>query len=111
MVGLFNEWDDIYIMRFGEKLMWSNANIRWDANSYLWNDVRELLQQLSAKQDVTSSLKKLKKSDKKKLIRLIMHLNGVEVYDEKKEIQNIQLHVEDVKLIIKEVEKNVQIIY
>ena len=40
-----------------------------------------------------------------------MHLNGVEVYDEKKEIQNIQLHVEDVKLIIKEVEKNVQIIY
>ena len=35
----------------------------------------------------------------------------IKVYDEKKEIQNIELHIDDIKLIAEELKKNVQIIY
>ena len=102
-------------MRFGSKLKWSNAAILWNSNSYLWDDVREILKELgSAKghpERLPEHLEKLDDKKKKKLIRLIMYLNDVEVYDEKKEVSNIKVYVEDVKLMIEEVKRNVQIIH
>jgi|TARA_R110001599_G_scaffold67850_4_gene191329 hypothetical protein len=101
-------------MRFGSKISWDKAAILWNSNSYLWNDVREILEELGAKgfpDRLPEELEKLDDKKKKKLIRLIMYLNDVEVYDEKKEVSNIKAYVEDVKLIVEEVKKNVQIIH
>ena len=40
-----------------------------------------------------------------------MWYKGIEVYDEKKEIENIELHINDIKLMAEEIKKNVQIIH
>ena len=101
-------------MRFGSKITWDKAAILWNSNSYLWNDVREILEELGSKghpEKLPEYLEKLDDKKKKKLIRLIMYMNDVEVYDEKKEISNIKVYVEDVKLMIEEVKRNVQIIH
>jgi len=105
-------------MRFGDKITWDNANIIWDENSYLWHDVREIIEDvvldlstINASSSKRRKLDKLKQADKAKLIRLIMHINDIQVYDESKEISNIHVYVEDVKLIIEEIKKNVQIIH
>ena len=100
-------------MRFGSKITWDKAAILWNDNSYEWHDVREILQDLAKGHPyrLPEELDKLDDKKKKKLVRLIMYLNDVEVYDESKEIKNIKAYVEDVKILVEEVKKNVQIIH
>lgn len=98
-------------MRFGSKISWDKAAILWDSNSYEWHDVREILEELAKAKYIPEELEKLDDKKKKKLIRLIMYLNDVEVYNESKEVKNIKAYAEDVKLIVEEVKRNVQIIH
>ena len=56
------------------------------------------------------ALKTLPEDKKKKLVRLIMKRNGVKVYDEYKEVKNIQTKVKDVAILIKEVKAKVELI-
>ena len=60
--------------------------------------------------DSEQALEKLPEDKKKKLVRLIMKRKGIKVYDEYKEIKNIQAKVEDVNIIIKEVKAKVELI-
>ena len=46
---------------------------------------------------------KFDKDTKKRLIRLICRVKGEKVYDEKKEVGDIQIKLEDADLVIKEV--------
>ena len=92
-----------------EYIAWDKAGFLWNRspfpseNSYLWNLVYET--------NTGKKLKKLSKEDKKKVIRLIMKWKDIKVYDERKEIKNIELHIDNIKLIAEELKKNVQIIY
>jgi len=100
-------------MRFGSKLTWDKAAIFWNNNPYEWQDVREILQELGKGHPdrLPEELDKLDDKKKKKLIRLVMYLNDVEVYDEKKEVKDIKAYAEDIKLMVEEVKRNVQIIH
>ena len=91
-------------------IKWNEADIKWNDNSHLWNLVQEIIAEVEA------GGKNWKKRDKdkekrKKVIRLLMWYKGIEVYDEKKEIENIELHINDIKLMAEEIKKNVQIIH
>mgnify|MGYP003141410141 FL=1 len=91
-------------------IKWNEANIKWNDNPHLWNLVQEIIAEVEA------GGKNWKKRDKdkekrKKVIRLLMWYKGIEVYDEKKEIENIALHIDDIKLMAEEIKKNVQIIH
>ena len=91
-------------------IKWNEANIKWNDNPHLWNLVQEIIAEVEA------GGKNWKKRDKdkekrKKVIRLLMWYKGIEVYDEKKEIENIELHINDIKLMAEEIKKNVQIIH
>ena len=91
-------------------IQWNNANFLWNDNPHLWNLVDEVID------EIESGGRNWRKKDKDKkkrrqIIRLLMWRKGIEVYDEKKEIKNIELHIDDIKLIAEELKKNVQIIH
>ena len=92
-----------------ENIKWNEANFYWDSNIHYWSTVINVIEHKGGRN-------KWKKYDKDKtkrreVIRLLMWRKGIKVYDEEKEIENIELHIEDIKLIAEELKKNVQIIH
>ena len=85
---------------------WHKAGFLCNINPHIWNLVKEIAAASGGKK-----LKNLSREDKKKVIRLIMKWKDIKVYDERKEIKNIELHIDNIKLIAEELKKNVQIIY
>ena len=91
-------------------IKWNQADIKWNNNSHLWNLVQEVIAEVAAGGKNWRKRDKDKKK-RKEVIRLLMWYKGIEVYDEKKEIENIALHINDIKLMAEEIKKNVQIIH
>ena len=88
---------------------WNNANFNWDLSGHYWKLVEVI-------EEIVSGGKNWKERDKdkkkrRKVIRLLMWRKGVKVYDEEKEIENIELHIDDIKIMAEEIKKNVQIIH
>ena len=94
-------------------IQWNNANFLWNDNSHLWNLVEEVLVDIQSggKSSRNRAEQKKWEEKKKKVIRLVMYRKNIKVYDEKKEVKNIEHHIEDIKLIAEELKRNVQIIY
>ena len=110
------------------KIKWSKADFKWEAAPpsqtykpgftpsvfpYTWDNVsliQEIITVVDAGGTVVDAITDLEKEKKKKLIRLIMKMNGIKKYDEEKEVKNISAKVEDVELIIKEAKSSVKII-
>ena len=91
------------------KIKWNNADFKWDNNPYLWNLVEEVIAEIEGGGNWRRRDRDKKK--RRQVIRLLMWRKGIKVYDEEKEIENIELHVDDIKLIAEELKKNVQIIH
>ena len=91
-------------------ITWDKATFTWDNSIHRWD---LLIQEItSASGDIDPvKLQKLDKKKKKKLVRLIMHKNGIKVYDEKKEIKTLHHKIKDIELIAEEIKRNVQIIH
>lgn len=101
---------------------WNKANFAWDNGSpfpnqsntpFTWDDVAlikqvvEVLERLGPDADLDlqdDALQDFVKDDpkkKKRLIKLICKVQG-KIYKETKEIEEVKLNIEDVKLLIKE---------
>lgn len=97
---------------YGGQEKWGGVGITWDdPEGYLslWSDVREILEagrDRRARDDDEEFEKK-----KRRVIRLIMKRKGIKIYDERKEVKNIEIHLDDIKLIAEEMKANVQIIH
>ena len=82
---------------------WNTANFQWDDNPYTWDDcaitqeVVDVIQAGGSYQEVFKD-----KEKKKKFIKLICKVEGVE-YKETKEIKERQIRITDVALVAKEV--------
>ena len=95
------------------KIRWDKADFTWDNNPHKW-DLAELIEEIVSVPGpggIPRKLEELPKETKKKFIRLIMEYKGIKVYDEKKEVKNIKIYANDVKLIAEEIKRNVQIIH
>lgn len=96
------------------KIKWNEANFKWDLNPHLWNlaEIADIVDSVIRGGGVDETeLQKLKDDKKKKLIRLIMHRNGIKIYDEKKEVKNITHHTKEIELIAEELKRHVHIIH
>ena len=101
---------------------WNKANFAWDNGSFFpnqsntpftWDDVAlikqvaEVLERLGPYADLDvqdDAIQDFAKDDlekKKRLIKLICKVQG-KVYKETKEIEEVKINIEDVKLLIKE---------
>ena len=103
-----------------EKIKWEDANFKWEKaptdetkDRYTWDSVLEIIEEVTdiagGGVDVTA-LEKLDKKKKKKLIRLIMHRNGIKIYDEEKEVKTIAHKIKDIELIAEEIKAKATLI-
>lgn len=103
-----------------EKIKWEDANFKWEKaptdetkDRYTWDSVLEIIEEVTDVStggvDVTA-LEKLDKKKKKKLIRLIMHRNGIKIYDEEKEVKTIAHKIKDIELIAEEIKAKATLI-
>ena len=109
------------------KIKWEEADFKWEAAPpsedykpgftpssfpFKWNDVALILEEIveqAAGCIIQPAVEALEPEKKKKLIRLIMYRKGIEIYDESKEVKNIDVHVDDIKTIIEEAKIKMQI--
>ena len=109
------------------KIKWEEADFKWEAAPpsedykpgfkpssfpFKWNDVALIVQEIVegvVGGNVLPAVEALKPEKKKKLIRLIMYRKGIEVYNESKEVKNIDIHIDDIKTIIEESKIQMQI--
>jgi hypothetical protein len=97
--------DEDYI--FGSYVKWEDAKFNWDENPYTWDEVRYVIILTSGKSSsqVYDTLKK-DKEERKRFIKLVCKVKGIETYSGKKTIdEDIAITVEDIKLVVKEVLK------
>ena len=86
----------------------TSVDIVWGNNSYTWGDIAFVLEIFDGigggtRRAREKRLQDLDKEKKKRLIHLICRVKGEKVYDEKKEVGDIQIKLEDGELVIKEV--------
>ena len=86
-------------------LEWQDADVVWSSTELTWDDFCLVLSSSGLAQDELDALDKEKKQ---RLIKLIMRLDGVKIYDEFKKpseavltVKNVELLVEDVKATIR----------
>ena len=91
-------------------IKWNSANVNWNNNPFLWSDVQEIIAEIESGGRSWEEVDKDKKK-RKRIIRLVMERKGIKIYDERKEVKNIKVHLDDIKLIAEEIKKNVQIIH
>ena len=92
------------------RLKWDNAEditgiSKWDTNPYKWDDIFLLLEVIGASGEETLwNVEQLDPEDKKRFIRLVCKVKGIETYSGQKTIRDdINVTVEDVELVVKEV--------
>ena len=102
-------------MAAGDKIKWNEADFQWDnaptsdtVARYTWNDIRVLEELISDGAGTTEILWQVDKLDpekKKRFIRLVCKVKGIETYSGQKTIKtdDIKITAEDVELVIKEV--------
>ena len=86
----------------------TSVDIVWGDNSYTWGDVAFVLSIFdgigsSSRRAREKRLQDLDKEKKKRLIHLICRVKGEKVYDEEKEVGDIQIKLEDAELVIEKV--------
>ena len=87
------------------------TSVVWGSNSFTWCEtllaveVAEIIDGVGTKtrRAREARLRKLDKDKKKRLIHLICRIKGEKVYDEKKEVGEVDIKLEDAELVVNEV--------
>ena len=86
----------------------SSKNIVWGSNPFTWGDVafiQEIVDGIGtgSRRAREARIQQLDRDKKKRLIRLICRVKGEKVYDEEKEVETMEIKVEDVDMVINEI--------
>jgi hypothetical protein len=101
-------------MAAGDKIKWQEANFKWEkaptsdsADRYTWDDVKfleEIATGVASGEEILSVVEKLEKEKKKRFIKLVCKVKGIETYSGQKTIRDdIEITAEDCEMIVKEV--------
>ena len=92
------------------------TSVVWGSNDFTWGDVALAVEIADAIDGVGYKRKKerldniFKDEDKKKrFIHLVCRIKGEKVYDDKVEVQNIDVKVEDAELVVETIVKKVKL--
>ena len=95
-----------YPSDFGGPMRWKNAAFLWNDNPFTWDDIldaTEMLDHFSDGDDI-EWFDKVELEKKRRYIRLVCKVKGIETYSGQKTIRDdIEITAEDVKLVAKEV--------
>ena len=101
-------------MAVGDKIKWEEADFKWNLAPtdstkprYTWDDVKileEIVEAIAVGDGVQSAIAELEPEKKKRFIKLVCKVKGIETYSGQKTIHDdIEVSVEDCELVIKEV--------
>ena len=86
------------------KIKWNEANFKWEDNPHIWNLVVEIVEAIEAGAGIIEAVQKLEPEKKKRFIKLVCQVKGIETYSGQKTIRDeIKVSAEDIELVIKEV--------
>ena len=83
-----------------------SETIIWGSNEYTWGDVQfiqEIVDGLGTGRRRQERLDRLDDKKKKRLIHLICRVKGEKVFDEKIEVKDVQVNVEDVDMVAEQI--------
>ena len=96
----------IYRTDVGAPMRWKNATFLWNDNPFTWDDIfdaTDMLDHFSDGDDI-EWYDKIEPEKKRRYIRLICKVKGIETYSGQKTIRDdIKITADDVKLVAKEV--------
>ena len=96
-----------YLYKMANKIKWNEANFKWNDNPHKWDEVllvEEIVEAIESGASVTEAVEKLDSEKKKRFVRLVCKIKGIETYSGQKTIRDdIKVETEDVELVIKEV--------
>ena len=86
----------------------SKIDVVWGSNDFTWGDVafiQEIVDGIGtgSRRAREARIQQFDKEKKKRLIHLICRVKGEKVYDETKEIEEVEIKVEDVDMVINEI--------
>jgi hypothetical protein len=92
-------------------ITWDNANFTWDNNAFTWDDVVLVEKAIqtgtdgSYPEDPVKALdNNLTKHEKKRLVKLVCKVKGIETYSGQKTINNdINITADDIQLVAQKV--------
>ena len=86
------------------KIKWNEADFKWNDNPHIWNLVLEIVDAIESGVGVVEAVQQLEPEKKKRFIKLVCQVKGIETYSGQKTIRDdIQVSAEDIELVIKEV--------
>ena len=90
------------------KIKWDGADFKWNDNPHKWDEVLLVLEIVETGggtiEGAIRAIDSLDPEKKKRFIKLVCKVKGIETYSGQKTIQNdIKVSVEDCNLVIKEV--------
>ena len=94
----------------------SSVDIKWGSNSFTWGDV-SLAAEIAEVIDGVGYKKRKERLDnlfkdenkKKRFIHLICRIKGEKVYDDKVEVKDVDVKVEDAELVVETIVKKVKL--
>ena len=106
--GLVNDSDLDSLASADNNEVPESVDVIWGDNNFTWGDVAFVLEIFDgigsgARRAREKRLQDLEKEKKKRLIHLICRVKGEKVYDEKKEVGDVQIKLEDAELVIEKV--------
>ena len=102
-------------MAAGDKIKWEDADFKWDLaptdtseDRYTWNDVKVLEEIVhgygASEEGILWHVDQLDPDKKKRFIRLVCKVKGIETYSGQKTIRDdIEITAEDCEMVVKEV--------
>tara|TARA_R110001592_G_scaffold204278_1_gene454353 strand:- start:596 stop:907 length:312 start_codon:yes stop_codon:yes gene_type:complete len=95
-------------------IQWEQASFDWteESSTYInlvWGEVFDIM--IHGRSWSNWKKKDKNKKKQKQVIRLLMWKKGIKIYDENKEVEKIDLYLDDIKIIAEEIKTNVQIIH
>jgi len=86
------------------KIKWKDADFKWNDNPYKWDEVELVKELVSANGGIVHAVKQLDPEKKRRFIRLVCKVKGIETYSGQKTIHDdIEVSVADCELVVKEV--------
>ena len=86
------------------KIKWNEADFKWNENPHIWNLVLEVVEAIEAGTGIVEAYKQLEPEKKKRFIKLVCKVKGIETYSGQKTIRDdIDVSAEDIELVVKEV--------
>ena len=97
-----------YLYKMATKIKWDEANFKWNDNPHKWDEVLLVLEIVEAGggsvEGAIRAVEELDPEKKKRFIKLICKIKGIETYSGQKTIRDdIEVTAEDCEMVVKEV--------